>query len=220
MRHDTHLKRWTRRDAGPRRAGSAAGSARSYLARRPADCPLPSHINGRNRIQHLKCVPTRRFRPVTRGGDIVPTLYASDLPQGALSETVFHDVPVRGKGRRILRKALVPMVRSTIIPLRPLQLVEMHGAGLRRLQASHGELIESSSRQYPRTAVWGQALHDFADHDGFRIASGFVGPWWMGGGCRTCLGVSGCDESSVAWGEAGGRSYRGGDQHPAGDHCR
>jgi hypothetical protein len=109
---------------------------------------------------------SRRFRPVTRGGDIVSTLYAADLPRGALSETVFHDVPVRGKGRRILRRALVPMVRSTMIPLRPLQLVEMHGAGLRRLHVSHGELIESSSRQYPRTAAWGQALHDFADHDG------------------------------------------------------
>ena len=40
---------------------------------------------------------SRRFRPVTRGGDIVSTLYAADLPRGALSETVFHDVPVRGK---------------------------------------------------------------------------------------------------------------------------
>src|SRR6478752_3792343 len=35
---------------------------------------------------------SRRFRPVTRGGDIVSTLYAADLPRGALSETAFHDV--------------------------------------------------------------------------------------------------------------------------------
>jgi hypothetical protein len=109
---------------------------------------------------------SRRFRPVTRGGDIVSTLYAADLPQGALSETVFHDVPVRGEGRRIQRRALVPMVRSTIIPNRPLQLVELHGAGLRRLRVTHGALIESSSRQYPRTAAWGQALYNHADFDG------------------------------------------------------
>jgi hypothetical protein len=109
---------------------------------------------------------SRRFRPVTRGGDVVSTLYAADLPQGALSETVFHDVPVRGKGRRVLRRALVPMVRSTLTPIRSLQLVELHGAGLRRLRVTHGELIESSSRQYPPTAAWGQALHDLADHDG------------------------------------------------------
>ena len=109
---------------------------------------------------------SRRFRPVIHDADVVPTLYGADLPEGALSETVFHDVPVRGSGRRIQRKALVPMVRSTVIPNRPLRLVELHGAGLRRLQVSHGELIESSARQYPQTAAWGQALYDHADYDG------------------------------------------------------
>jgi hypothetical protein len=109
---------------------------------------------------------SRRFRPVTSGAGIVPTLYGADLPQGALSETVFHDVPVRGDGRRIQRKVLVPMVRSTIIPNHPLRLVELHGAGLRRLRVSHGELIETGSRHYPRTAAWGQALYDRADYDG------------------------------------------------------
>src|SRR4029078_10119918 len=99
----------------------------------------------------------RRLRPCTRGGDIVSRRSAADLPRGALSETVFHDVPVRGKGRRIQRRALVPMWRLRIIPSSPLQLVELHGAGLRPLRLTHGELIESSSRQYPRTAAWGQA---------------------------------------------------------------
>jgi hypothetical protein len=37
---------------------------------------------------------SRRFRPVTRGGDIVSTLDGAELSQGALSKTVFHDVPV------------------------------------------------------------------------------------------------------------------------------
>ena len=109
---------------------------------------------------------SRRFRPVRSGGEIVPTLYGADLPQGALSETVFHDVPVRGSGRRIQRKALVPMMRSAVIPIRPLRLVELHGAGLRRLHVTQSELIESSARQYPRTAAWGQTLHDHADYDG------------------------------------------------------
>ncbi len=58
------------------------------------------------------------------------------------------------------------MVRATVIPSRPLRLFELHGAGLRRLQVTHGELIESGSWQYPRTAAWGQTLHDRADYDG------------------------------------------------------
>jgi RES domain len=109
---------------------------------------------------------SRRFRPVTSKGVIVPTLYGADLVEGALSESVFHDVPVRGKGRRIQRKALVQWIRSTLIPTRDLQLGQLHGAGLDRLGATHAELIESSSRQYPRTAAWGQALYEHGDYDG------------------------------------------------------
>jgi hypothetical protein len=109
---------------------------------------------------------SRRFRPVTSNGAIVPTLYGADLVEGALSESVFHDVPLRGKGRRIQRKALVQWIRSTLIPARDLQLVQLHGAGLSRLGVTHAELIESSARQYPRTAAWGQALYDAGDYDG------------------------------------------------------
>jgi hypothetical protein len=107
---------------------------------------------------------SRRFRPVQGlSGAIVPTIYGADLTEGALSETVFHDVPVRGRGRRIFRKALIPIVMSTITPVRDLRLVELHGAGLGRLGTTHGELIETGAKQYPRTALWGQALHDYSD---------------------------------------------------------
>jgi hypothetical protein len=109
---------------------------------------------------------SRRFRAVQRHGAIVPTLYGADLVKGALSESVFHDVPVRGNGHRIQRKALVPMMRSTVIPKRDLRLVRLHSDGLKRLGVKHAELIESSARQYPRTAAWGQALYDLGNHDG------------------------------------------------------
>lgn len=109
---------------------------------------------------------SRRFRPVTSHGAIVPTLYGADLVEGALSESVFHDVPVRRPARRIQRKALVPMIRSTLIPQRDLRLVRLHSAGLKKLGVTHAELIESSARQYPRTAAWGQALYNLGDYDG------------------------------------------------------
>jgi hypothetical protein len=109
---------------------------------------------------------SRRFRPVRHSGVVVPTLYGADLIEGALSETVFHDVPVRGAARRIQHKALVLMVRSTVIPMRDLRLVGLHGAGLSPMGATHGELIESGSAQYLRTAAWGQALYDLGGFDG------------------------------------------------------
>ncbi|MGH3634309.1 MAG: RES family NAD+ phosphorylase [Mycobacterium sp.] len=109
---------------------------------------------------------SRRFRPVTSQSAVVPTLYGADLVEGALSESVFHDVPLRGPGRRVQRKALVPMIRSTVIPQRDLRLVQLHGTGLKKLGVTHGELIETSARQYPRTAAWGQAFYDHDDYDG------------------------------------------------------
>lgn len=109
---------------------------------------------------------SRRFRPITSSAKVVPTLYGADLIDGALSETVFHDVPVRGPARRIQHKALIRMVRSTVMPRRDLRLVRLHGAGLARLGVTHGELIESPASQYPRTARWGQALYDLGGFDG------------------------------------------------------
>lgn len=109
---------------------------------------------------------SRRFRPVRNHGIVVSTLYGADLINGALSETVFHDVPVRGAARRIQHKTLVGMVRSTVIPRRDLRLVRLHAAGLSRLRVTHGELIESGASQYTLTALWGQALYDLGDYDG------------------------------------------------------
>jgi RES domain len=103
---------------------------------------------------------SRRFRPVSSANGIVATIYGADLRAGALSETVFHDVPIRGPARRIQRKALIHMVLSTIVATRELRLVELHGAGLGRLHVTHAELIETSASHYPRTAQWAQALHD------------------------------------------------------------
>ena len=103
---------------------------------------------------------SRRFRPVACAAGTAATIYGADLDQGALSETVFHDVPVRGTARRVQRRALIHMVLSSITPTRDLRLIQLHGAGLSRLQVTHGELIETSSRQYPRTAMWAQALYD------------------------------------------------------------
>ncbi|MED5813441.1 RES family NAD+ phosphorylase [Mycolicibacterium sp. 050232] len=104
---------------------------------------------------------SRRFRPIRReSGVVVPTIYGADMDEGALSETVFHEVPIRGRARRIQRKNLVHQVLSTIVPTIPLKLVELHGSGLRRLQITHGELIEPGARHDPRTAEWGKALYE------------------------------------------------------------
>lgn len=101
-----------------------------------------------------------RFSPfLGPHGQLVPFLYCADSQDAALSETVFHDIPVRGEGRAILRSQLLPMVLSTLASRKPLSFVQLHGFGLDRLQVARAELIESDADQYERTATWAQALH-------------------------------------------------------------
>jgi hypothetical protein len=101
-----------------------------------------------------------RFRPIRRRGRIVGTLYGAEDEAGAISETAFHDVPVRAGPPLVRLSALTSMVISTLTARRVLRLASLHGHGLRRIGASKAELIESDADQYPALAAWGQALHD------------------------------------------------------------
>ena len=119
-----------------------------------------------SRAQHEREFNTttylRRFRPLMHDDAIVPTLYGADDLLGALSETVFHDVPVRGADRRVARSQIDRWVWSELSPRRDLHLVSLHGTGLRRLQVTPGELIESGAAHYAETVPWSDALHDVA----------------------------------------------------------
>lgn len=101
-----------------------------------------------------------RFHPFEDGrGARVPTLYAAEDLEGALSETVFHNVPVRGPEKKIGRFALQSIVASTLACNRDLILAQLFGLGLHRLGISRRELIETEADQYPRTVAWARALH-------------------------------------------------------------
>jgi len=101
-----------------------------------------------------------RFHPFrTAAGETVPTLYGAASLNGALSETVFHELPIRGPFRTILRPGLKPMLVSTVVAVRELRLAQLHGFGLRRLGISRAELIESDPARHGETVRWAQALH-------------------------------------------------------------
>lgn len=82
---------------------------------------------------------------------------------GALSETVFHRVPIRGTDRSIPRSFLKTMLVSVLAPTRDLKLVQLHGYGLRRLEISRAELIETGADRYEQTTRWARALHACGD---------------------------------------------------------
>jgi hypothetical protein len=100
-----------------------------------------------------------RFRPFDVNGQVVPTLYGADATAGAVSETVFHNIPVAASAKYVRSSALVPMLVSTVAPDRELRLVRLHGHGFHRLGVTRARLIEGDADTYPRTAEWAAALH-------------------------------------------------------------
>lgn len=101
-----------------------------------------------------------RFHPFTdlASGRPVEVLYGADDVDGALSETVFHDVPVRG-AKRVPHAKLAHRLVVRLSADRDLRLVDLTSDGLSRLGLSRQELIESDPRSYTGTAAWAQALH-------------------------------------------------------------
>lgn len=105
-----------------------------------------------------------RFHPLLAGDPqaVVPTLYAASTIPGALSESIFHDVPYRGPAKRILVSRLQGVVLSAVFVSHSLRVALLAGAGLRRLGVRRRDLIEGGPRTYPRTVGWAAALHDAA----------------------------------------------------------
>jgi hypothetical protein len=101
-----------------------------------------------------------RFRPIYRAKRaLVPTLYAANGFDSALSETAFHDLPIRAEPKHLPRSLLSPFGFSRLRVTRPLALVSLRGHGLRRLGVTHGQLIECGPDRYPATAAWGTAAY-------------------------------------------------------------
>lgn len=92
-------------------------------------------------------------------GAVVPALYGSDQEDGALSETVFHDVPVRGPGRVVVESRLHRLSMARLVPNRDLRLVQLLGYGLKRLEIRAEELTSTEAAEYLNTVRWARALH-------------------------------------------------------------
>ena len=101
---------------------------------------------------------SQRFRPFTARRRTVPTLYGSRTVAGALSETLFHAVPVDGPDRKVRLSRLDAWQISHLAPMRALQLADLTDPNLEAIEMAREELIESPAIEYPRTAEWAQAL--------------------------------------------------------------
>ena len=100
-----------------------------------------------------------RFHPLRDSrGESIPTLYAADEVDGALSESVFRDIT--GSGGHIHRADLDPLRLSRLLLEVDLRLVDLTGLALRRLGLTRVQLIEAPARFHGKTARWAEALHE------------------------------------------------------------
>ena len=98
-----------------------------------------------------------RFHPIEdRRGRLIPTLYAADRIDGALSETVFHNVVAGGF---VLRAELATRFLSRIDLARDIKIANLSGHGLRKLGLKRSQLLECESLHYAETARWAAAIY-------------------------------------------------------------
>jgi len=140
----------------------------------PPDLPQPNLVLWRAnrpiyRVHHVRYGPTEfnpgagngRFHPIrSRGTTPIPTIYGSSSIDGALSETVFHDVPVSGPAKRISQSVLIPLLLCTLVSKRNLRLIELKGHGLSKLRVTRLQLIDTDADRYATTRRWAEALYE------------------------------------------------------------
>jgi hypothetical protein len=100
----------------------------------------------------------RRFRPVRDRGQVVPTAYGAETGLIALAETVLRRTPTEGGvlHRHELRGLGLVKVRFP----HDLNLIQLNGAGLRKLHLKRTDVIDTDTTAYPQTAQVAQTLYD------------------------------------------------------------
>jgi predicted nucleic acid-binding protein len=95
-----------------------------------------------------------RFSPIRdSAGNVIPTLYAATTPQGALMETVFHDVPYKSGFKRVSVSRLEGRLSSTLVFLSDFQLIDLGKIGLRGLGVHPHDLIDTTNAYRDRAQL-------------------------------------------------------------------
>jgi hypothetical protein len=104
-----------------------------------------------------------RFSPISASdGTPVPTIYAADSFEGAVMESVFHDIPYHPGTdtiKSVSEEKLTDQVHSRITVSHDLTLADLAAKSLRKLGVARRHLIECDKDQYPATRKWAEAIH-------------------------------------------------------------
>lgn len=103
-----------------------------------------------------------RFSPLFRTDGLpIPTLYAASTLDGALMETVLHDVPTPPASYTLDLDTLrdQELVISRIRPRRSVKLVDLSSKGMKRLGLTRADLIDTPATSYKETRRRAEHFH-------------------------------------------------------------
>jgi hypothetical protein len=146
----------------PPPAGPAPASAPKLLSLKPARLWRIHQARFRPAQFHPGTGADARFSPIhCAAAKPIPTLYAASTLEGALMETVFHDVPTPPADYilDIERLQELALSVSVIRPKGALSLIDLSTKGLQRLGLQRTQLVDTPVRAYPATRRWAEWLH-------------------------------------------------------------
>ena len=119
-----------------------------------------------------------RFAPIRDAqGKCIPTLYAADSIEGAIYETILHDVPLAAIRKSVPHQAVKDRRHSTLVVRRSLRLASLRAPDLMKWSLTPATLIGFLPTQYHRTALWAKAVHtQFVEVDGLIWTSNLCDP--------------------------------------------
>jgi hypothetical protein len=93
-------------------------------------------------------------------GAVAPLWYGADSPEGAIHESVFHDVPFDAHDPILLAATFADRALSPVRTRVPVRIVDLTTPGLRRIRVRRTDLIESNPVAYADTVRWAAALRE------------------------------------------------------------
>jgi len=141
----------------------AATAATATLTRWRAGRPLARCFNvERGPLAFNPTARPARFRPfLGSAGAVVPTAYAGEDWLIAVAETVLRDDLPRVGARRVLSAVrLRGIAVAQLAYAEDLTLVQLNGYGLRKLDLTRADCIDTGPAMYPQTAALAHVLHD------------------------------------------------------------
>jgi hypothetical protein len=94
-------------------------------------------------------------------GGVIPTLYAGTTLDGAMMETVFHDVPYTAGTKTLSKSKHVAGKSHSSLTFRiDLNLIDLSTISLHKLGITRAELIDTDASHYPETREWAVALYE------------------------------------------------------------